>query len=1336
MADDVMKYSDLISPDNSIDRLISELKEVNRLFGETIAASKASAAEIKSTVDKVSGATRNGREVINTSTIAANRLKAALRELAIAESETGQQIAIVRAETAKTNRETVAQQKYAETVIGSYDRLKADLKEMVGLYKSLSAAERAESGMGLQLLDEIRQKAVQIQALDRAMKPHIQALSDLEKAERKLAYFQSEEGGRYLDTKAKISALLASRREQKTLLDKVAEAEQKLTNAQTGDAERLAVLTRRLQEYNTALRLRISFEEAESGSIAQAQAGKAYAKYQYSRLSQEDRAGEQGSKLLGDIRQYAEQEAVLSARIAKEEALAQAIAKRVAAENPLNTTIREHNIVAHEANRIAQLTAQLNTSAEGSYNRLAAQYELNKIKLNAMSAAERQAEGAGKALEQETLELYKRMMQLQEATGNYRLSVGHYQRTWDGLGMSVSAIVREIPAATVSMNTFFLAISNNVPLFVDEVIKLRKANEALAKSGKPTVNITKSIISSLLSWNTLLVIGLTILAQYGGQIIDWAAALIKGKGAAMSYREAVKNVNAELENTNDSFGDKMATLKKLQFQWKELRTEAEKTKWLKDNQKEFQELGLAVDGVNDAEKILVTKTTAVVKAFTLRARAAAAQKLAAEKYEEYLKEEQELNEELRRTGTGAIDAQGNLLLRQSALREHEAIINAEEKVRRVVRSGAGGTIMLGQRDVKTRVESARENAAALRQMRKEGDQYAAIAAEAERLAEQTLSGADIKEYEKKSRRKGQERQPTDLTDRINKQTVDLKQKQAEAITQLEEDELKKRERQAADAAEDAYNELQLQYNKNLELLAANLTAKNGVFTMGNKKYKQLTDEQVEQVRSQQAMILDIIKNNNIHLNKELEKIELERQKRTLELEAETIKLREDLVQKGTSDYIELKLKALENEYKQLLIANKLLPEAERQSETLLEQNYIAKLMQLLGQLDQTEFEAIQKLQKTEFEAGRPNERKRRLFERQQEIDALDYEIALAEQGSLALSPTELAERRKRRENLMRDQKRDSGFSGLVGDVAEYGLSGAVLSSLGFDDEALSAAEMAKDKIIGFLEEIMEANVRLAEIAVEKQQEQVDAAKEAYDAEVTARANGYANNVTTARKELELEKKKLADKNKQLEKAKRAQLAADTAMQTSSLITASAEIWKSMSGVPIVGPALAAAALAAMWASFAFSKVKAVQVTKAESQTYGEGGLEFLEGGSHASGNDIDLAQKNSRGKNMRAEGGEALAIINKRNTRKYKKELPSIVKALNKGSFEDVYTKAFDRDRFVAPILLMQGKDTADLSRLEREVSQIRKQGEHSRYSLPDGSVLVINKNVRRIIKH
>ena len=85
----------------------------------------------------------------------------------------------------------------------------------------------------------------------------------------------------------------------------------------------------------------------------------------------------------------------------------------------------------------------------------------------------------------------------------------------------------------------------------------------------------------------------------------------------------------------------------------------------------------------------------------------------------------------------------------------------------------------------------------------------------------------------------------------------------------------------------------------------------------------------------------------------------------------------------------------------------------------------------------------------------------------------------------------------------------------------------------------------------------------------------------------------------------------------------------------------------------------------MWGSFAIAKVKAHQVTK-KSQQYGEGGLEILNGGSHASGNDIPIGMTKD-GKQRKAEGGEALAIISKSKTRKYKTILPDIVKSLNKG---------------------------------------------------------------------
>jgi hypothetical protein len=154
----------------------------------------------------------------------------------------------------------------------------------------------------------------------------------------------------------------------------------------------------------------------------------------------------------------------------------------------------------------------------------------------------------------------------------------------------------------------------------------------------------------------------------------------------------------------------------------------------------------------------------------------------------------------------------------------------------------------------------------------------------------------------------------------------------------------------------------------------------------------------------------------------------------------------------------------------------------------------------------------------------------------------------------------------------------------------------------------------------------------------------------------------------------------------------------------------------------------------MWTSFAVAKVKAKQVTAASSEEYGEGGLEFLEGGSHASGNDIDLATKNSRGKNMRAEGGEALAIINKKQTRRYRKQLPDIINSLNKGTFEDKYLRAFESGE-VLQAQIFAAQTSIDLSRVEQDVAEIKKQNSVRYYPVGDGSMLMIKGNVKCYIR-
>ena len=126
-----------------------------------------------------------------------------------------------------------------------------------------------------------------------------------------------------------------------------------------------------------------------------------------------------------------------------------------------------------------------------------------------------------------------------------------------------------------------------------------------------------------------------------------------------------------------------------------------------------------------------------------------------------------------------------------------------------------------------------------------------------------------------------------------------------------------------------------------------------------------------------------------------------------------------------------------------------------------------------------------------------------------------------------------------------------------------------------------------------------------------------------DAEIEARNAGYANEVTTAQKELELAKKNQEQALKEKQKAQKAQLALDTITQASSLVTASANIWAALGGIPYVGPALAVAAIATMWGTFIAAKIKASQVA-GQTEQYGQGTVELLQGGSHASGNDIDL----------------------------------------------------------------------------------------------------------------
>ena len=536
--DDKIKYSDIIEPDDSIEKLVKQLGELNQSYETMVNAIRAGADRIVHSLKSASGATSEGRKAIDEATASTSRLERAQNELKLALSDTGKQIAWLKAQTSDANRATVEQQRCIQQAISSYGRLKSDLKQTVELYKSLTAAERADSEMGQQLLNDILNLKNQIKTLDDQMKPHIQTLSEVEKAEQRLAYLQSDEGKRLLELKAKIAELTSARKQQKATVDPLAQAQEKLAYAQSEENQQLKL-------YSTQIR---------------------------------------------------------------------------------------------EANQIAQLQATIANSAEGSYNRLSAQYALNKIRLNQMSAAEREAADSGKKLEAETNAIYQQMIKLQEATGNYKLSVGHYQKTWDGLGISISQVVRELPAAAVSLNTFFLGISNNIPMVVDEINRLRKQNELLRAEGKETVSVTKSIVKSLFSWNTALVVLLTVFSMYGKEIITWIDRTFAGRDAAKSFEDALEDLNDELgKGSTGSYGQQIAVLRRLSENWKDLGNNIKaQTQWIKDNEKEFSKLGITIDSINDANNAFVDNTESVVAAYKARAKAEAALNVVSQQYQKLL----------------------------------------------------------------------------------------------------------------------------------------------------------------------------------------------------------------------------------------------------------------------------------------------------------------------------------------------------------------------------------------------------------------------------------------------------------------------------------------------------------------------------------------------------------------------------------------------------------------------------------------------------------------------------------------------------------------------------
>ena len=919
--------------------------------------------------------------------------------------------------------------------------------------------------------------------------------------------------------------------------------------------------------------------------------------------------------------------------------------------------IKALNNSERERKRVLQANVEIGRSREDSYDRLSAQYTALKTLVNNMTTAEREQTDAGKKLVENLKDIYERMNAMQQATGKFQLQVGQYSKAVSGLNIATTQVLRELPALAVSPTTFAIAISNNIPILQDYIIKVRESRTALmeqiaaaeaageaekaaalkAEAAKyKNLSVTKLLVKSIFSWQSALVLVMTVIpivlrnlakkrkeqAEYNDvlkETIDLQKELSKAdlkasqEGAkAATKAKTLYNISQDL---NRSYEERIASATELKRLYPE---------YLSNVDAEAIVAGKAAGAYDKLTEALIRRAKAQV----------------------YLNKISETEEK-----------------KMIAITAKEKALEGAEKKNYdtyIVQSSAGATVA---RRTEEQARLAKET-----EINKITSEYDAKITEYDNYMkelESRISGFGLLSDSTGSGAGGKNTKIGDyFFDLMNEYVNAMDDGLGKALAKLTLS-----YRQSEKKYEDARNELLEKQKtadaKEREEIDKQLTYINNAIVASRAAYmkerKKLLLTEVPEVNE------EFVDEEFVALKTQLEQEKALRDSAiyaTYEAQAKSGKDLE-LLKKNTNDALLQSEIQYWKDYLQVL----------KDSGNLTIEEYnkvIAKLMSLQG--------------KTETTATKEQKRKKR----RNYGGIFEY---------FAAQSDEYGEKDANENRKVQDKYIDY-FKNI---------DKAMLQSL------------------GYMKDWMETRVKMAEIAVESAKKEQDAAKTLLEYELEARANGFANNVSYARKEYE-EKRKLTKKAAQdAQELARIQRAIDTAQQIQSLITATANIWSAEGKKGAAGIPLALAAIGAMWISFGAAKIRAEQLANAQTEQYGEGMSEYLNyGGSHASGHDIDFGRKPD-GTRRRVERGEMIGVINKRNVNKYGVERVSdIISSLNHGTFEQSYGNAFGGN-----ITIPQG---ADLHKLEKGVSDLVEQGGQKVVNI-GGKTIMYYKNTKKIIR-
>ena len=217
----------------------------------------------------------------------------------------------------------------------------------------------------------------------------------------------------------------------------------------------------------------------------------------------------------------------------------------------LNNSLLTHKAALAEVRQTLSNNAKLDNAAATSMDALSQSLGRMRTTYRQLTEEERNSP-FGRELLASINQADAKIKALDATIGNHQRNVGNYASGWNGLNMSIQQVGRELPSLAVSWNTFFLAISNNLPILADEIKRAKEQYNALKNSGEKAVPVWKQVVSSIFSWQSALTVGITLLTLYGGRVVDWISGLLGADSAQKRLNESVKEFNSIIskEETN------------------------------------------------------------------------------------------------------------------------------------------------------------------------------------------------------------------------------------------------------------------------------------------------------------------------------------------------------------------------------------------------------------------------------------------------------------------------------------------------------------------------------------------------------------------------------------------------------------------------------------------------------------------------------------------------------------------------------------------------------------------------------------------------------------------